>query len=122
MLAFDPTLPFDESLGDRPFQFFNQLAHVNVKTGTTDAWFPGDGQCFQEPIFVPRSDDAPEGDGYVIALLNHLNGDNTELVVLNSLNMAAGPVARIKIPFRLRMSLHGNWTPAKALEAVRKQA
>lgn len=122
VLAFDPTLPFDESLGERPFQFFNQLAHVNVKTGATDAWYPGNAQCFQEPIFVPRSADAPEGDGYVIALLNHLSGDNTELVVLDSLKMAAGPVARIKIPFRLRMSLHGNWTPAEVLQARRRQA
>jgi carotenoid cleavage dioxygenase-like enzyme len=122
VLAFDPRLPFDESLGERPFQFFNQLAHVNVKTGESDAWFPGNAQCFQEPIFVPRSADAPEGDGYVIALLNHLNGDNTELLVLDSLKMAAGPIARVKIPFRLRMSLHGNWTPASVLEAYHRKA
>lgn len=115
VLAFDPSLPFDASLGAPPFQFFNQLAHIDVEAGTTEAWYPGDAQCFQEPIFVPRSEAAPEGDGYVIALLNHLHGDNTELVVLDSLRMAAGPVARIKIPFRLRMSLHGNWTPAKSL-------
>jgi carotenoid cleavage dioxygenase-like enzyme len=115
VLAFDPTLPFDETLGERPFQFFNQIAHVNVRTGETDAWYPGNAQCFQEPIFVPRSPDAPEGDGYVIALLNHLHGDDTELVVLDSLKMAAGPVARIKLPLRMRMSLHGNWTSAAAL-------
>lgn len=115
VLAFDPTLPFDSSLGERPFQFFNQLAHIDVENGACDAWFPGDSQCFQEPIFVPRSKDSAEGDGYVIALLNHLNGDDTELVVLDSLDMAAGPVARIKIPFRMRMSLHGNWTPAESL-------
>lgn len=114
VLAFDPTLPFDASLGERPFQFFNQLAHIDVVAGTSDAWYPGDAQCFQEPIFVPRSEDAPEGDGYVIALLNHLHGDDTELVVLDSLRMSDGPVARIKVPFRMRMSLHGNWTPARS--------
>jgi carotenoid cleavage dioxygenase-like enzyme len=54
--------------------------------------------------------------------LNHLNGDNTELLVLDSLKMADGPIARIKIPFRLRMSLHGNWTPASALEAYHPKA
>jgi carotenoid cleavage dioxygenase len=115
VLAFNPSLPFDASLAERPFQFFNQLAHIDVETGISDAWFPGDAQCFQEPIFVPRSEGAPEGDGYVIALLNHLHGDNTELVVLDSKNMANGPLARIKIPFRMRMSLHGNWTPASLL-------
>ncbi|KAF1018822.1 MAG: Lignostilbene-alpha,beta-dioxygenase isozyme I [Paracidovorax wautersii] len=115
VLAYDPSLPFDAALGAPPFQFFNQLAHIDVEAGTSEVWYPGNAQCFQEPIFVPRSPDAPEGDGYVIALLNHLNGDNTELVVLDSQRMAAGPVARIKIPFRLRMSLHGNWTSASSL-------
>ncbi|MEN4980895.1 carotenoid oxygenase family protein [Erwinia billingiae] len=118
VLAFDPSLPFDNSLGARPFQFFNQLAHIDVESGDCDVWFPGDAQCFQEPIFVPRSKDSAEGDGYVIALLNHLHGDNTELVVLDSLQMSAGPLARIKIPFRMRMSLHGNWTPAESLPGL----
>ncbi|NYF18985.1 carotenoid cleavage dioxygenase [Xanthomonas sp. JAI131] len=115
VLAFDPTLPFDASLGAPPFQFFNQLAHVDVVAGTSEAWYPGDAQCFQEPVFVPRSADAAEGDGYVLALLNHLHGEDTELLVFDSLRMADGPVARIKVPLRMRMSLHGNWTPARAL-------
>jgi carotenoid cleavage dioxygenase-like enzyme len=113
LLAFDPTLPWDAAtLGAPPFQFFNQLAHLNVETGETQTWFAGDAECFQEPIFVPRSADAPEGDGYVISLLNHLRSESTELVVLDALDLAAGPVARIQVPFRMRMSLHGNWTPA----------
>jgi carotenoid cleavage dioxygenase-like enzyme len=113
MLAFDPTLPFDfATLGAPPFQFFNQLAHVNVQTGQTDSWYPGDAECFQEPAFVPRSVDAPEGDGFVISLLNHLRTGNAELVILDACNMAAGPVARVQIPLRMRMSLHGNWAAA----------
>ncbi|QQN37403.1 carotenoid oxygenase family protein (plasmid) [Rahnella aceris] len=118
VLAFDPSLPFDSLLGERPFQFFNQLARIDVETGASEAWFPGDAQCFQEPIFVPRSKNAAEGDGYVITLLNHLHGHDTELVVLDSLKMTTGPVARIKIPFRMRMSLHGNWTSAESLVAA----
>jgi len=31
--------------------------------------------------------------------------------VLDSTDMAAGPIARIKVPFRMRMSLHGCWAP-----------
>jgi carotenoid cleavage dioxygenase len=114
MLAFDPLLPYDgEHLGPPPFQFFNQLAHVNVETGETSTWFGGDAECFQEPIFVPRSKDAPEGDGFVIAVMNRLRTQSSELVILDSRDMRAGPVARVKVPFRLRMSLHGNWSPAE---------
>jgi len=113
VLAFDPMLPYDgAALGAPPFQFFNQLARIDIRTGEFQAWFPGDAECFQEPIFVPRGHDAPEGDGYVIALLNHLRDSSAELVVLDSSDMAAGPVARIQIPVRMRMSLHGSWAAA----------
>lgn len=113
MLSFDPTRPYRAENGPMPFQFFNLLTHFNLKTGVSDSWFAGDSECFQEPIFVPRSADAPEGDGYVIALLNHIADYSSELVVLDSRDMAAGPVARIKIPLRMRMSLHGSWSPAE---------
>jgi len=109
VLAFDPTLPYNPANGPMPFQFFNQLAHLNLKTGSTDAWFPGDNSCFQEPIFIPRSADAEEADGYVVALLNVLDQARSELVILDSRDMASGPIARIKVPLRMRMSLHGCW-------------
>lgn len=113
MLAFDPTRPYRAENGPMPFQFFNLLTHLNLETGVSDSWFAGDSECFQEPIFVPRSADAPEGEGYVIALLNHIADFSSELVVLDSRDMAAGPVARIKIPLRMRMSLHGSWSPSE---------
>ncbi|UUQ67976.1 carotenoid oxygenase family protein [Pseudomonas fuscovaginae UPB0736] len=109
VIAFDPEKPYNAANGPMPFQFFNLLTHMNVRTGESESWFAGDSECFQEPIFVPRSADAPEGDGYVMALLNHITVHSTELVVLDSLNMAAGPIARIKLPLRMRMSLHGSW-------------
>ncbi|TWC68094.1 carotenoid cleavage dioxygenase [Pseudomonas sp. SJZ103] len=109
VLAFDPTLPYNPANGPMPFQFFNQLAHLNLKTGSTDAWFPGDNSCFQEPIFIPRSSDAEEADGYVVALLNVLDQARSELVILDSRDMASGPIARVKVPLRMRMSLHGCW-------------
>lgn len=118
VLAFDPERPYDPANGPMPFQFFNLLTHLNVRTGASESWFAGASECFQEPIFVPRSADAPEGDGYVIALLNHIAEHTTELVVLDGMAMAAGPVARIKLPLRLRMSLHGCWAPAFSTSLV----
>jgi carotenoid cleavage dioxygenase len=118
MLSFDPGLPYDAArLGPPPFQFFNQLVRIDLETGVSQAWYPGPAACFQEPVFVPRAPDAPESDGHVLALLNHLDSASTELVVLDSRCMADGPVARVKLPFRMRMSLHGNWTPLTELPA-----
>jgi carotenoid cleavage dioxygenase-like enzyme len=116
MLAYDPDLPFDSaSLGSHPFQFFNQLARVDVVNGTSERWFPGDVYCFQEPVFVPRSVTAPEGDGWVIAVMNNLRAESSELVIMDTQKWNDGPIAKISIPFRLRMSLHGNWSPQSTL-------
>uniref|UniRef100_UPI002623CD7A carotenoid oxygenase family protein n=1 Tax=Pseudomonas sp. TaxID=306 RepID=UPI002623CD7A len=74
---------------------------------------PGDSGCFQEPIFIPRAPNAEEADGYVVSLLNLIAEGRSELVVLDSRDMESGPIARIKVPFRMRMSLHGCWVPSK---------
>jgi carotenoid cleavage dioxygenase len=110
LMGLDMTRSYDfERLGPPPFQFFNQLVHIDVSTGKTLAWWAGPAECFQEPVFVPKSADAPEGHGWVIALLNHLQSSTTDLVVLDALAMEDGPVATIHLPVRLRMSLHGSW-------------
>jgi len=37
------------------------------------------------------------------------------MVVLDALDVIAGPVAVIKIPFRLRYGFHGTWVPGEEL-------
>jgi carotenoid cleavage dioxygenase len=115
VIGFDPARPYDfETLGPPPFQFMNILAHVDVTTRKSKIWFDDPTTSFQEPIFVPKSKDAAEGEGYVIALANRLAEMATDLVVLDAQHLDEGPIATVKLPFRLRMSLHGNWVPAAA--------
>lgn len=49
LLAFDPERPYNPANGPIPFQFFNLLAHLDLQTGRTDAWFPGDSGCLRNP-------------------------------------------------------------------------
>lgn len=111
MLGLDMREYAIDRLGPPAWQFFNLLLHVDVSTGAVQRWVAGDAECFQEPTFVPRAVDAAEGDGYILVLVNHLETSTTELVILESLAIAEGPVARVALPMRLRMSLHGNWLP-----------
>lgn len=111
MLGLDMREYAIDRLGPPAWQFFNLLLHVDVTTGAVQRWIAGDAECFQEPTFVPRAPDAAEGDGFILVLVNHLETSTTELVILESLDIARGPVARIALPMRLRMSLHGNWLP-----------
>jgi carotenoid cleavage dioxygenase len=63
---------------------------------------------------VPRSADAPEGDGYLIGVVNDFRSMRSELVVVDAMDLAAGTIARVKLPFRLHMQVHGWWVSSCA--------
>lgn len=80
-----------------------------MKTGEVDIWYAGDNIGVQEPVFIPRSETCPEGDGYLIVFLNHFDSMLSTLAILDTANLSAGPIARILLPFRLRSGVHGSW-------------
>lgn len=67
-----------------------------------------------EFVFVPRSADAAEGDGWVMGYVIDRASDTTDLVIIDALNLAAPPVASIHIPHRIPPGFHGNWLPDPA--------
>ena len=46
------------------------------------------------------------------------NRNESEVYVLEAEHPERGPVARLKIPLRLRVGVHGNWVPAERLPRV----
>lgn len=96
----------------------NTLGHYDHHTGESKKWFCGPVSSLQEPCFVPRSADAPEGDGYIVAVENLLEQNLSNLLVFEATRVEEGPVAKIRLPLRLRFGLHGNWTPADQLRAL----
>ncbi len=113
LLARDPSRPVHPELGRGVF--FNTLAQIDHSDGHVDSWYVGDDRSAQEPVFVARHPDADEGDGYLLSVVNRWPADGCELVVLDTADIAAGPVARIQIPFHLRPSFHGTWVGATEL-------
>jgi carotenoid cleavage dioxygenase len=92
---------------------WNTLCHVDMETGKFSRWYAGEATTCQEPCFVPRSGDAPEGEGWLLSVLNHFRGEApSELAVFEAQRLAEGPVARVRVPFRLRAAVHGCWVPA----------
>lgn len=115
MLVMDPDMPF-EGEGVRASGFrMNRIGHFNRVTGEESTWHCGPQSLIQEPQFVPRHKDAAEGDGYLLALVDNQVTNYSDLVILEALNIAAGPIARIHVPFRMRNGLHGSWVDASAL-------
>lgn len=95
---------------------FNSLIHRDESTGEQTHWAPGEHAAPEEPVFVPKSADADEGEGYLLALVGRRDQNRHDLVVLDALDLAAGPIATVKLPIRLRYGFHGTWVPADELD------
>ncbi|MEY4762402.1 MAG: hypothetical protein RLZZ200_2258 [Pseudomonadota bacterium] len=113
-LVSDPTRPFTKECGPG----FANIGYRDMETGKEQVWWAGAQYHLQEPCFVPRTKDAPEGDGYIIVLADNVVTNVTELVILEAQAVEMGPIARVKLPFRLRAGLHGNWVDATQLPAA----
>jgi carotenoid cleavage dioxygenase len=73
----------------------------------------------QEPVFVPRAPGAPEGDGYLLVLVNRLSQLRSDLAILDAARIEEGPVALIRMPTRVRATFHGMWVPEATLASGR---
>ena len=76
----------------------------------------------QEPLFAPRKPNSPEGDGYLIMLVNRMAENRSDLAILDAQNVDAGPVAIVKLPHRVRTTFHGMWVSEEALKSGRYSA
>lgn len=97
------------------FYGLNGLAMHSNNTGETKWFYAGDDSLVQEPIFVPRSEDATEGDGWIMAMVErHGKISRCDIVIIDTRDFER-PVAIVQLPFRVRAQIHGNWVGAKQL-------
>lgn len=90
------------------FHGLNGLAQHRHRTGETRWFYAGDDSQIQEPVFIPRSRDAPEGDGWVMALVErHGTAQRCDIVVLDTRRFE-DPVAVVQLPFHVKAQIHGN--------------
>jgi len=89
---------------------WNTLVRVDMETHAVERYFVGEHTTCQEPCFVPRSPDSPEGDGFLLSVFTRFTGaPHTELAVFDTQHLTDGPVATVRLPFRMRAAVHGNW-------------
>lgn len=115
------TYAFDRPYNGPPGPFvgvINSLTHYDLETGSEQVWWAGPDCGIQESAFIPRSSDAAEGDGYLVALVDNHITNYSELCIFNALALDQGPIARAKLPIRLRQGLHGNWAGAERFASL----
>jgi len=87
----------------------NSIAHLDLQTGRRQVYELDGGDATSEPVFVPRSADAPEGDGWLVAVVYRAAEDRSDLLVFEAQDIARGPIATAAMPRRVPFGFHGNW-------------
>jgi carotenoid cleavage dioxygenase len=94
-------------------------AIIDHQTGTVQMASVPD-YSLAEMTFVPRKKGAPEGDGYLIGVAgSRKEAGRSDLVLIDTKDPAAGPVARVKMPFKCVGQVHGFWADAADLPEAR---
>ena len=91
---------------------WNWLDHQTGKVQT----FTLPGARLAEATFVPRKTGAPEGDGYLIGVADNIKeSGRSDLVIVDTHDLAAGPVAVVHMPYKVVGQIHGLWVPGDQL-------
>jgi hypothetical protein len=106
----DPSKPYDfAKCGPPAGGLFNVLGHFEWDTGKKDTYWAGPTMTFQEPVFIPKAGSEVEGEGYLMALLNHLDVLRNDILIFDAQNLAQGPLAVIHLPVKLRLKDIEDW-------------
>jgi carotenoid cleavage dioxygenase len=100
----DPTSPDGEAGEARLFRH-------DLETGERVDHNFGAGRVPGEFVFVPRTPDSPEGDGWLIGLVIEADGERSALEILDASDLAAAPRATVRLPHRVPPGIHGAWLP-----------
>jgi carotenoid cleavage dioxygenase-like enzyme len=99
---------------------WNTIARIDVESRTQERYYVGPNSTCQEPQFIPRGARAREAEGYLLSMITRFDGEmRSELLVLDAERLSEGPVATVRVPFRLRGAIHGNWVDGGAVRVPR---
>lgn len=85
---------------------------LDTRTGATQRWDAGE-LAVGEPVFVPRPGDPDESHGWWATFATDRTDGASWFVVIPAADPASGPVARVRIPTRVPLGLHGAWLPTQ---------
>jgi carotenoid cleavage dioxygenase len=90
--------------------YYNVVGHYDHETRAEDRFSCGQAMT-SEPIFVPASQDAAEGEGYLMSVVTSFETRTSSLYIFNALKISEGPVAKVHLSHRVPAGFHGGWRP-----------
>jgi carotenoid cleavage dioxygenase len=88
------------------------VLRFDTEKGTEDYYHFGPGSAAGELVFAPRLGSSGEADGYAMTLVHRAGSPTSELAIFRAEEIAGGPVATVRIPFRVPSGFHCNYYSA----------
>lgn len=102
---------------------FNALVRLEPESGRVTTMTLEPDMAISEPVHIPSTRDGH--DGWLLAVVDRRAGESvfeSELWVIDASDIAAGAVARVPVPVRLRPQVHGTWVSERQLAERALQA
>lgn len=90
---------------------FDTIVKYDTAAGTRDTWYAGAAGHVGEVVFAPAPNGSAEDDGWLLTMSHDDARAVSEVLVLDARAVAAGPVARVRLPHRVPFGFHANWFP-----------
>jgi carotenoid cleavage dioxygenase-like enzyme len=92
--------------------FQRGIGHFDHASGTMRIYSAGPRRAVAEPVFVPRSPDSAEGEGYLLTNIFDEECNASHLAIFDAQNIERGPIARAMLDHRVPVGFHASWRPA----------
>ncbi len=88
---------------------FDGLMKFDNETGTTSTYKYGLQRFGGEAVFAPKIGAEAEDDGYLICFVHDETSNQSECLIIDAQDIAAGPIATILMPYRVPYGFHAGW-------------
>jgi len=92
----------------------SKLYRHDLETGARQVHDFGAGRVPGEFVFVPKTAESAEEDGWLVGLVIDTRAERTDLVILDTNRFEGEPQAVIHLPHRIPPGFHGNWIASAA--------
>ncbi|MGI9577862.1 MAG: carotenoid oxygenase family protein [Microthrixaceae bacterium] len=100
------------ALGDFDTVVKYDTSGSNGPDGVRTEWYSGRHGHVGESVFAPDPNGTNEDDGWLVNAVYYDDRDATDVEILDATDVAAGPIATVKLDRRVPFGFHANWFPA----------
>jgi len=91
---------------------FNGISKLDLQTSRVDEYKFPEGVFASETPMAPRIGATSEDDGYLLTFTTDMNTDSSDCQIFAAQDLAAGPIAKVRLPQRISSGTHSCWAPA----------